>query len=92
LVRRPRRRRRGRGDRCRRGPDPPDLAGQLWTNDDEICDNGIDDDGNSDQRASWSNHSPGVTVYAPGSHIYSTLHGGTYGFMSGTSMAAPNVA
>ncbi|MFN3220099.1 MAG: S8 family serine peptidase [Acidimicrobiales bacterium] len=47
---------------------------------------------NSDRRASWSNHGPGITVYAPGSHIYSTLHGGSYGFMSGTSMAAPNVA
>jgi serine protease len=47
---------------------------------------------NSDQRASFSNHGPGITVYAPGSHIYSTLHGGGYGFMSGTSMAAPNVA
>ena len=31
-------------------------------------------------------------ITAPGGNIYSTLDGGQYGLMSGTSMAAPNVA
>lgn len=31
-------------------------------------------------------------ITAPGGNIYSTLNGGSYGLMSGTSMAAPNVA
>lgn len=31
-------------------------------------------------------------VTAPGGNIYSTLDGGTYGLMSGTSMASPNMA
>ena len=31
-------------------------------------------------------------ITAPGGNIYSTLDGGTYGLMSGTSMAAPNLA
>ena len=31
-------------------------------------------------------------ITAPGGNIYSTLDGGSYGLMSGTSMAAPNVA
>ena len=31
-------------------------------------------------------------ITAPGGNIYSTMNGGTYGTMSGTSMAAPNVA
>lgn len=31
-------------------------------------------------------------ITAPGSYIYSTLDGGLYGLMSGTSMAAPSVA
>jgi len=33
-----------------------------------------------------------VDLFAPGVHIYSTLPGGTYGRMSGTSMAAPMVS
>ena len=31
-------------------------------------------------------------ITAPGGNIYSTLNGGAYGLMSGTSMAAPNVS
>ena len=31
-------------------------------------------------------------ITAPGGNIYSTLNGGTYGLMSGTSMASPNLA
>lgn len=45
--------------------------------------------------ASYSNYGPNVDVVAPGSTIYSTEWAGTgrtYGFRSGTSMAAPHVA
>ncbi|MCL2153201.1 MAG: S8 family serine peptidase [Oscillospiraceae bacterium] len=40
----------------------------------------------------FSNYGPEIDVAAPGSDIYSTTWGGGYGFMKGTSMAAPNVA
>lgn len=47
-------------------------------------------------RWSLSNYGPNVDVMAPGSSIYSSVWsasaGSTYGFMSGTSMAAPHVA
>jgi subtilisin family serine protease len=33
-----------------------------------------------------------VDIAAPGSEIYSTLPGGNYGYLSGTSMASPHVA
>lgn len=39
---------------------------------------------------SWSNRNPDVV--APGVNIYSTLPGGKYGTMSGTSMACPHVS
>jgi subtilisin family serine protease len=42
--------------------------------------------------ASYSNYGAGyVEIGAPGSGIYSTLAGGGYGYMSGTSMATPHV-
>ena len=42
--------------------------------------------------ASYSNYGvKSVEIGAPGSSIYSTLPGGGYGYMSGTSMATPHV-
>jgi len=46
-----------------------------------------------DAKASFSNYGvTSVDVAAPGVSVYSTLKGGTYGTMSGTSMATPHVA
>jgi thermitase len=45
-----------------------------------------------DNWASFSEHQPYVDVAAPGVNIYSTLRGGNYGSMSGTSMATPHVS
>jgi hypothetical protein len=38
------------------------------------------------------NYGAPVTVAAPGTNIYSTIHNGGYGLKSGTSMATPHVA
>ena len=46
----------------------------------------------NDLKASFSNYGTSITVSAPGSNIYSTLPGGDYGYLSGTSMASPLVA
>jgi subtilisin family serine protease len=49
---------------------------------------------NDDQLASFSNYGASVDLGAPGVNVYSTVSwdlGGTYGYMSGTSMAAPHV-
>jgi thermitase len=46
-----------------------------------------------DELASFANYgAQSVDLAAPGSGIYSTLTNGSYGFLSGTSMAAPQVA
>jgi subtilisin len=42
--------------------------------------------------ASYSNGGTSVKLLAPGSSIYSSLPGGGYGTLSGTSMATPHVA
>lgn len=47
---------------------------------------------NTDTRSSFSNYGPRLDIAAPGSNIFSTLRGGFYGTMSGTSMATPHVA
>ncbi len=43
-------------------------------------------------KASYSNYGDFVDLAAPGSSIYSTLPGGAYGNMSGTSMACPHIS
>ena len=45
-----------------------------------------------DSRSYFSNYGYDIDVAAPGSDIYSTLPNGSYGYMSGTSMASPVVA
>ncbi|NES64988.1 MAG: S8 family serine peptidase, partial [Okeania sp. SIO2D1] len=47
----------------------------------------------NDNLSSFSNYgATSVDLGAPGSNIYSTIPGGGYGFLSGTSMAAPHVS
>ena len=47
----------------------------------------------NDQLATFSNYGANtVNLAAPGVDIYGTLPGGQYGYLSGTSMAAPEVA
>ncbi|HKE99815.1 MAG TPA: S8 family serine peptidase [Actinomycetes bacterium] len=48
--------------------------------------------GSDDTRARFSNFGPAVDLIAPGTCILSTLPGGKYGRMSGTSTASPHVA
>ncbi len=56
----------------------------------EICVTASND---NDQLPSWANYGPKtVDLAAPGVSIYSTLRGGTYGYLSGGSMASPQVA
>lgn len=45
-----------------------------------------------DERASYSNVSSQLDLYAPGSNILSSLPGNRFEYFSGTSMAAPHVA
>jgi len=46
----------------------------------------------TNNHASFSNFGPEIDVAAPGVNIYSTTLGDTYGYLSGTSMAAPFVS
>jgi thermitase len=56
----------------------------------EICVTATD---NNDRLPSWANYGPHtVDLAAPGVSIYSTLRNGAYGYLSGGSMASPQVA
>jgi major membrane immunogen (membrane-anchored lipoprotein) len=46
----------------------------------------------SDVRPSWSSYGTYVDVSAPGVSIYTTLRGGGYGYVSGTSFSSPITA
>jgi gliding motility-associated-like protein len=46
----------------------------------------------SDAKSSFSNYGTWIDVMAPGSSIYSSTPGNTYGYKSGTSMACPLVS
>lgn len=45
-----------------------------------------------DVKSDFSNYGDWVDIAAPGEEIWSCLLGGTYGYLSGTSMATPHVA
>jgi len=47
---------------------------------------------NNDNRASWSSYGAFVSLSAPGTGIYSTIAGGGYGGVSGTSISSPVAA
>jgi thermitase len=56
----------------------------------EIC---VAASNQQDSLPSWANYGPTtVDLAAPGANVYSTLRNGTYGFVSGSSMASPQVA
>src|SRR3954451_13979117 len=56
----------------------------------EICVAATDD---SDRLPTWANYGVHtVDLAAPGGHIFSTLRNGSYGYVSGSSMASPQVA
>ncbi len=46
----------------------------------------------SDGKAGFSNYGGPIDLWAPGQNVLATMPGGGFAFMSGTSMAAPNVA
>jgi thermitase len=56
----------------------------------EIC---VTASNQNDALPTWANYGPTtVDLAAPGDEIYSTLRNGTYGYISGGSMASPQVA
>ncbi len=48
--------------------------------------------GSNDVKTSWSSYGDYVAVAAPGSGIWTTVRGGTYGAVSGTSFSSPITA
>jgi subtilisin family serine protease len=65
----------------------------CWTGLDNVISVGASDQ--SDNKASFSDYGSAIDITAPGSNIYSTTDNTVYeayGFMSGTSMATPQVA
>jgi len=46
----------------------------------------------NDVRASWSTYGPLIDISAPGVGIYSTIKGGGYGYVNGTSFSSPITA
>ncbi len=46
----------------------------------------------SDGKAGFSNYGGPIDLWAPGQNVLATMPGGGFAFMSGTSMASPNVA
>lgn len=46
----------------------------------------------NDQKAAWSNYGQFVDIAAPGTSIWTTVKGGTYGSVAGTSFATPVTA
>jgi subtilisin family serine protease len=56
----------------------------------EIC---VTASNQNDALPSWANYGPAtVDLAAPGDNVYSTLRHGSYGYISGGSMAAPQVS
>lgn len=53
---------------------------------------GVVASGTDNTRANYSNYGSWADIAAPGSNIYSTTNDGSYGLMSGTSMACPVVS
>ncbi len=66
------------------GNDSSNLSSFDWA---DVVVVGATDRG--DVKASFSAFGHAVDVFAPGVNIYSTTRGGSYGFLSGTSMATP---
>lgn len=53
---------------------------------------GVGSTKNYDMRSGFSNYGPAVSIYAPGSYIWSTTVGDEYAANDGTSFAAPQIA
>jgi thermitase len=68
---------------CAYGPGHPKSSAEIV-----MCVSATD---SSDNRASFSNYGDPVDISAPGVNVLSTVLKNSYGYMSGTSMATPQV-